>query len=178
MFGDGSTIAGSVGGAIIFIIILLSCTVILCVKQSQKRRSHSCDNNMVIEMNPDVKMSDSLSYNTTTQNKIQEDQYDYVLHNKSPLQDNTKDTVKIDYNLSYGRVQGFNTVGTKPVYDVNLPSYNSLKESTQMIKDKDENGCVESNSQTIHGASDLKVVASTANERELVYDVVTDDNKV
>ena len=148
MSGDGSTIAvtaGSVGGAIFFIITLLSCTVILCVKQSQKRRSHSFDNNMVIEMNPYVMMSDNPSYNIITQNKKQKDQYDYVLHNKSPLQDNTKDT---------------------------------LKESIQMTREEDENGFVETNSQTIHGESHLKVVASTANERELVYDVVTDDNKV
>ena len=92
-------------------------------------------------------MSDNPSYNIITQNKKQKDQYDYVLHNKSPLQDNTKDT---------------------------------LKESIQMTREEDENGFVETNSQTIHGESHLKVVASTANERELqlVYDVVTDDNKV
>ena len=98
---------------------------------------------MVIEMNLYVKMSDNPSYNIITQNKKQEDKYDYVLHNKSPLQDNTKD------NPSYGRVQGFNTVGTKPVYDVNLETnscYNSLKESIQMTREEDENGFVETNS--------------------------------
>ena len=96
--------------------------VILCVKQSHKKRSHSFDNKMVIELNSDVKMSDNPSYSSVTQNRKQEGQYDYVVHiNKFSLLDITKDTIKIDSNPSYGRVQSCNTVGydaTEPDYDV------------------------------------------------------------
>ena len=161
MFGGGSTIAiiaGSVGGAIFFIIISLLCIVIFCVKQSQKRRrSHSFDNKMVIEMNPDVKMNNNPSYNIITQNRKQEDQYDYAVHNKSHVQDNTKDTMKIDSNPSYGRVQGVNTVGTKPVYDVDLETNPCYNLCIQMTEDEDENGYVETNPPSIQGANYLKV---------------------
>ena len=159
--------------------------MILCVKQSQKRRSHSFDNKMVIELNPDVKMNDNPSYNIITQKRKQEDQYDYVVHNKFSLQDNTKvDTIKMDSNPSYGRIQGcsviaYNHNATEPDDDINVqtnPSYNSiLKESTQMTEDEDENGYVETNPQCMRGAGYHK---ATAKERELVYDVVTDDNKL
>ena len=133
---------------------------------------------MVIELNPDVKMSDNPSYSIITQNKKQEDQYDYVAHNKFSLQDNTQDTIKMDSNPSYG-VQGCST-STGPVYDhdVNLqtnPSYNSLKVSTQIPEGEDENGYVETNPQSMRGAGYLNVITSTAKERELDYDVVTDD---
>ena len=137
---------------------------------------------MVNEMNPDVKMSDNPSYNITTQNKKQEDQYDYVVHGKFSLQDNTQDTIKMDSNPSYGRIQGCSTVGTGPVDDVNLqtnPSYISLKESTHISEEvEDERGYVETNSQSMLGASYLKVVTSTAKEKEFVYHVATDDIKI
>ena len=155
--------------------------MILCVKQSQKKRSHSFDNKIVIEMNSDVKMSDNPSYSTIIQNWKQEDQYDYVVHDKFSLQDTTKDTIKMDSNPSYGRVQGGSTIAyvTKPDDDINIqtnPSYNSiLKESIKMTEDEDEHGYVETNPQSIHGAGYRE---ATAKERELVYDVVTDNNKV
>ena len=150
--------------------------VILCAKQSHKKRSHSFDNKMVIELNSDVKMSDNPSYSTVTQNRKQEDQYDYVLHHKFSLLDNTKDAIKMDSNPSFGRVQSCNTVGydaTDPDYDVTIqtnPSYNAiLKETT---KDEDQHGYVETNSNSIQAAGYLQ---SMTKEDESVYDVATDD---
>ena len=146
--------------------------LILFVKQSHKKRSHSFDNKMVTELNSDVKMSDNPSYSTVTQNRKQEDQYDYVLHNKFSLQDNTQDTIKMDSNPSYGRVQGCNTVGydaTEPDITIQTnPSY-AIKET----KKEDQHGYVETTLHSTLAAGYLKVIGSK--EEESVYDVATDD---
>ena len=175
-------IAGSLGGAAFFIIIFLMFIVILCVKQSHKKRSHSFDNKMVIELNSDVKMSNNPSYSIVTQNRKQEDQYDYVLHNKFSLLDNTKDTIKMDSNPSYGRVEGCNTVGhdaTDPDYDVTIqtnPSYNTILKETTKDDSEDQYGYVETNLHSTQTAGYLK--RSTTKEEESVYDVATDDIKI
>ena len=179
--GGGSTpiIAGSVGGAAVFFIIIL-CVVILCIRRSHKKRSHEFDNKMMIEMNSDVKMNTNPSYSITEQNRKQEDQYDYVLHNKISLKDNVQDTIKMDTNPSYGGVQGCNAYDvTEPEYDAAIqpnPSYSSIsKETTKMSEDEDEDGYVETNPQSTQRAGYLNVTGSTTKEEESVYDNDTDD---
>ena len=167
------------GGAAFFIIIFLFCGVILCVRRSHKKRSLSLNDKMVIELNSDVKMDGNPSYSIITQNEKQDNQYEYVLHNKFSMQDNTKDTIKMDSNPSYGRVQGCNTVAydaTEQEYDVIIQtnaSYNSiLKETTNMSEDEDQHGYVETNT---HRGGYLKVTGSPTKEEESVYDVATND---
>ena len=144
------------GGAAVFCIILL-CVVILYVRQSHRKRSHEFDNKMMIEMNSDIKMNTNPSYSITKQNTKQEDQYDYVLHSKISLKDDVQDTIKMDSNPSYGRVQGCNAYDvTEPEYDAAIqpnPSYSSIsKETTKMSEDEDQGGYVETNSQSIQRA--------------------------
>ena len=45
--------------------------------------------------------------------------YDYALHDKVSLQGGPQDTIKMDSNPSYGRVQGCNA------YDVTEPEYDA-----------------------------------------------------
>ena len=166
------------GGAAVFFIIIL-CVVILYVRRSHKKRSHEFDNKMMIEMNSDVKMNTNPSYSITEQNRKQEDQYDYVLHNKISLKDDVQDTIKMDTNPSYGRVQGCNAYDvTEPEYDATIqpnPSYSSISKTTKMSEDEDQDGYVETNSQSTQRAGHLKVIGSTTKEEESVYDNDTDD---
>ena len=116
----------------------------------------------MIEINPDIKMNSNPSYSITEQNRKQENQYDYVLHNKISLKDDVHDTIKMDSNPSYGRAQGCNAYDvTEPEYGVTIqpnPSYISiLKESTKMPEDEDQYGYVETNSQSTQRAGYLKV---------------------
>ena len=170
-------IAGSVGGAALFIIIILLFVTILCVRQFHKKKSHTFDNSMVIEMNSDIKMNTNPSYSITKQNRRQEDEYDYVLHDKISFQNNVQDTIKMESNPSYGRIQGCNAYDAG--YDVAIqsnPSYSSIfRETTRMYKQEDEDGYVETNSLSMQRADYHKVIGSTIKEGESVYDVATDD---
>ena len=181
--GGGSTpiIAGSVGGAAVFFIIIL-CVVILCIRRSHKKRSHESDNKIMSEVNSDdiIKMNPNPSYGITEQNNKQEDQYLYVLHNKVSLKDDVQGTIMMDSNPSYGRVQGCNAYNvTEPESDAAIqpnPSYSSiLKEATKMSEDEDQDGYVDTNSQSTQRAGYLKVIGSTTKEEESVYDNDTDD---
>ena len=164
------------GGAAVFFIILL-CVVILYVRQSHKKRSHELDNLMMTEINSDVKMNTNPSYNTPEQSRTQEDQYDYVLHDKIFSKGDVQDTVKMDSNPSYRRVQVHNL--TELECDVVIqpnPSYSSIsKKTTIMSVDEDQDGYVETNSQSMQRADYLKVIGSTNKEEESVYDNDTDD---
>ena len=162
------------GGAAVFFIIVL-CVVILYVRQSYKKRSHELDDRVMIEIDSDIKMKTNPSYSITEQSRKQ-DQYDYVLHNKISLKNDVQDTVKMDSNLSYRRVQAHDV--TEPEYDAAIqpnPSYNSiLKEITKMSEDED--GYVETNSQSTQRAGYLKVIGSITKEEEsAVYDNDTDE---
>ena len=131
---------------------------------------------MDIELNSDIKMNTNPSYSIMKQNRKQEDQYDYVLHNKISLKDDVQDTIKMETNPSYGRVQGCNAYDvTEPEYDAAIqpnPSYSSI---TKMSKDEDEDGYVETNSLSTQRAGYHKVIGSTTKEEESVYDNDTDD---
>ena len=136
----------------------------------------------MIEMKSDniIKMNSNPSYGITEQNKKQEDQYLYVLHNKIFLKDDVQDTIMMDTNPSYGGVQGCNAYDvTEPEYDAAIqpnPSYCSIsKQATKMSEDEDEDGYVETNSQSTQRAGYLKVIGSTTKEEESVYDNDTDD---
>ena len=133
----------------------------------------------MIEMNSDLKMNTNPSYNITEQSRKQEDQYEYVLHNKISLTDDVQDTIKMDSNPSYGRVQGCNAYNvTEPEYDATIqpnPSYSFIsKETTKMSEDEDKDGYVET-TQSTQRADYLKLIGSTTKEEESVYDNDTND---
>ena len=169
------------GGATLFIIISLLCVVILCIRRfHDKKRSHTFDNKMDIELNSDIKMNTNPSYSIMKQNRKQEDQYDYVLHNKISLKDDVQHTIMMDTNPSYGRVQGCNAYNvTEPEYDAAIqpnPSYSSIsKEKLKISEDEDRDGYVETNPQSTQRVGYLKVTGSTTEEKESVYDNDTDD---
>ena len=154
--------------------------MILCIRRlHDKKQSHTFDNRIEIELNSDTKMTTNPSYSIAEQNRKQEDQYDYVLHNKISLKDD-QDAIKIDSNPSYGRVQGCNAYDvTEPEYDAAIqpnPSYSStLKEPTKMFEDEDQDGYVETNSQSTRRAGYLKIIGSTTKKEESVYDNDTDN---
>ena len=174
-------IAGSVGGVALFIIIFISllCIIILCARQRHNiKRSPTLDNSTEIEMNSDMEMdaNPSYGYGTTKQAKNRkQDQYDYVLHKNISGQDNTRNTIKIDSNPSYGRNQNSKTLK----YDTTEPAVNDVaiqpnssnssvcKEATT-IYDKD--GYVEANSHSAQREDNYKVTGSAINEEEPVYD--------
>ena len=68
---------------------------------------------------------------------------------------------------------------TEPEYDAAIrpnPSYSSIsKETAENSEDEDQDGYVESNSQSTHRAGYLKVTGSTTEEEESVYDNDIDD---
>ena len=169
------------GGAVILFIIIL-CVVILYVRRSRKKRSPALDNKMMIEMNSDIKMNTNPSYGITKQSSEQEDQYDYVLHGEVVArQDDPQDTtIKMDTNPSYGRVQGSSACDlTKPECDAAIqpnPSYSfNSKETIKMSEDEDQDGYVETNSQSTQKVSYLEIFVSTTKEEESIYDNDTDD---
>ena len=167
------------GGAAVFFIIIL-CVVILYIRRSHKKRSHEFDNKMMIGMNSDIKMNTNPSYSITEQNRKQEGQCDYVSHDKKSLQEDVQDTIMMDTNPSYGRVQGCNAHDvTEPEYDAVIqpnPSYSSIsRETTKMSEDEDQDGYVETNPQGTQRAGYLKVIGFITKEEESVYDNDTDD---
>ena len=109
-----------------------------CVKQSHKKKAHTVfnNNNMIIEMKSDIKLSTNPSYDITRQNKNQHNEPNYVLYNK-----NTVETIKMDSNPSYGTVQSGNIYdANQPAYDAAIqpnPSYSSIpKKTTKCLKMK------------------------------------------
>ena len=130
-----------------------------------------------IELNSDIKMNNNPSYSITKQSTKQEDQYDYVLHNKFFLQNDPQDTIKMDPNPSYGRVHGCNAyVVTEPEYDVAIqpnPSYSSIsKEPTRMSEN------VETNSHSTRNADYFEIIGSTTKTRELTCNLTTGNKNV
>ena len=102
--------------------------------------------------------------------------YDYALHGKVSLQGGPQDTIKMDSNPSYGRVQGCNACGlTESEYDVAIqsnPSYSfNSKETTKMSKDQDY---VETNLQNTQRTDCLEITGSTTKEGESIYNNDTD----
>ena len=182
----GSTIiiAGSAGAIVAAFIIILLCAILLYVRRSHKKRSHALDNKTVIEMSSDIMMSTNPSYSIAEQSRKQEDQYDYVLHDNTALQDDPQGTFKMDSNPSYGRVQICNAYNvTEPEYDAAIqpnPSYSYFsKDTIKMSEDQDQDGYVETNSQSTQIADYLKLIGSTTKEEEFAYDNRNNDaNKV
>ena len=104
--------AGAVGGAALIIIISL-CIVILYVRKSQIKRLH-VNNKMATELNSDESIHSNPNHNTAEldiQNRKQDEHlYDYVTNNESLFQaGNEQNTLRMEYNPSYGRAQGSNT---------------------------------------------------------------------
>ena len=132
---------------------------------------------MVIEMNSDIKMNTNPSYSIIKQNRRQEDEYDYVLHDKISFQNNAQDTIKMESNPSYGRIQSCNAYNVG--YDIAIqsnPSYSPIsKESIMMYEQEDQDGYVETNSFSMQKADYHKVTGCTTKEEKFVYDVATND---
>ena len=91
--------------------------------------------------------------------------YDYVLHNIISLKDDVQNTIEMDTNPLYGRVQDCNAYDvTEPEYDAAIqtnPSYSSVsKETTKMSEDayEDQDCYIENNSQSTQRAGYLKVI--------------------
>ena len=134
----------------------------------------------MLELNSDIKMNTNSLYSSIKQNRDQEDQYTYVSHDEIIYrQDYPQDTIQVDSNPLYGRVQGSHAYDvSEPEYDAVIqpnPLYSSVsKETTQTSKDEDEDedSYVETNSQR---ASYLKIIACSTKEEESVYDNDTDD---
>ena len=173
-------IAGSVGGAAVVFIIIL-CVVILYARQSRKKKSHEFDNNM-IEITSDIKMNtnyDSL-YSSIKQSRTYEDQYDYVSHDNISLQNYAQNTIKVDTNPSYGRVQGCITYDIpESEYDAAIqpnPLCSSIsKETIQLSEFEDQDGYVETNSLSMQKADYLKIIGPSTKEEESIYDNDTDE---
>ena len=163
------------GGAALFIIIILLFVMILCVRQFHKKKSRTFNNGMVTGMNSNIKMNTNPSYSIIKQNGRQEDEYDDVLCDKITFQDNTEDTLKMESNPSYGGVQGCNAFDAG--CDVSIqsnPSDSSIsKETNMMYKQEDEDGYI--NSLSMQKADYFMLTGSTTKEEESVYDVATDD---
>ena len=151
--------------------------MILYVRRSRKKRSHEFDNKMMIEMASDVKMStnhDSL-YSSIKQSRTHEDQYDYVLHDELSHHNYAQNTIQVDSNPSYGRVQGCITYDIpEPVYDTviqpNTLCSSISKEATRMPEVEDQDGYVVTNSQSTQRADYLKIIGLFTKEAESVYD--------
>ena len=136
----------------------------------------------MIEMSSDIMMNTNPSYSIAKQNTKQEDQYDYVLHDNVPLQDDPQGTIiRMDSNPSYGKVRSCNTFDvTEPEHDAAIqpnPAYSCFsKETTKMSEDQDQDGYVETNSQSTQIAGNyLKLIGSTTKEEESIYDNRNDD---
>ena len=134
------------------------------------------------EMSSDIMMNTNPSYSIAKQSTKQEDQYDYVLHDNVALQDDWQGTFKMDSNPSYGRVQICNAIDeTEPEHDAAIkpnPSYSCFsKETIKMSEDQDQDqdGYVDTNSQSTQIADYLKLIGSTTKEEESIYDNRNDD---
>jgi len=122
---------------------------------------------MVTEMTSDLKMSTNPSYNSTKQNRKQEDQYDYVFHNKLFRHHNTQDTaIKMDSNPSYGMVQDYDATDLDCV-QLNPPK---LQEITKISED--QHGYIETGIQRVDY---LKLIGSTTKEEDAAYNIATVD---
>ena len=86
----------------------------------------------------------------------------------------------MESNPSYGRVQDCNAYDvTKPESDVPIqpnPYYNSIsKETMKISEDEDEDGYVETISQSTQRTDYLEIIGSTTKEDRLTYNSSTDD---
>ena len=165
-------IAGSIGGAVVFSIILLFCVLILCIRLSRKGSGVNVTN---------------LPSNITEQNKKQQNQCDDDLQNKFFHLNNLQDTIKMDSNPSYGQVQCSDTVTDdateQPHYNnyatiQTNSSYNFISDSVP--KDKDQNGYIETNSFNALEMDYLEVIAkvNTKEEQSLCKPATNGTNNV
>ena len=125
-------------------------------------------------------MNTNPSYSIAKLSRKQENQYDYVLYDNVAFQDDPQGTINMDSNPSYGRVQSCNACDvTEPEHDAAIqpnPSYSCFsKETTKMSDDQDQDGYVETNSQSTQIVGNLKLIGSTTKEQESIYDNRNDD---
>ena len=148
------------GGAVLFFfVIIFLCFIILCIRKSHKKGSHTFDNKIDIEITSDVKLQTNPSY-AFKQNR------------NNALQDN----IKMESTSSYTKVEcsnyAYHAIEVAPIQP--NPSYSSISKETTSIHDQDSN--VETNLLSTHERAVYhKVTGSTTKEEELVYDVANDD---
>ena len=132
------------------------------------------------ESNSDIKMNNNPCYSITKQNGRQEDEYDYqcASHNIFSLQYDEQNTIKMDLNPSYERGHCCDAVNYNTTAPAGLvPSHSSIAtENVKASEDEDEDGYVETNSQSTQRADYCRIIGSTTNEEELAYDNGTDDS--
>ena len=135
------------------------------------------------ELNSDIKMNNNPS---TKQNGMQDDEYDYqyASHNIFSLQYDEQNTIKMDFNPSYERGHGCDAVNYNTTAPTGLdvafhqnPPYSSIAiENVKVSEDEDEDGYVETNSQSTQRADYCRIIESTTHEEESAYDNDTDDS--
>ena len=130
---------------------------------------------MVTEMNSDIKMNANPSYSITKQNsRKQEDEYEY---DNISCQNNPQDTINMESNPSYERVQDHNVYDAE--YDIAIqsnPSYSSTSKEAAMIYElENEDGYVETNLLSTQKADYLKLSVSTTKKAATDY---MDDVKI
>ena len=149
---------------------------------------------MVTETSLDINMTANPSYSITKQKQKQEDQYDYVLHDRLDNAERRKqgqyeyaipnnkfdiqhDTIKIDANSSHRRVEGAHDA-TKPEYDIAIqdnPSYSSVLKDIKAPEDESKHIHTESSSHSTQGAADsARIVGFATMEEKGVCDDMED----
>ena len=152
---------------------------------------------MVTETSLDINMTANPSYSITKQKQKQEDQYDYVLHNRSDNAEKRKqdqyeyviphnkfeiqhDTIKMDANSSHRRAEGAHDA-TKPEYNIAIqdnPSYSSVLKDIEAPEDENKHIHTESSSHSMQGAANsAKIVGFATTEEKGVSDD-TEDIKI
>ena len=153
----GPIIGGAVSVTVLLIIIFVLCIVVCSVRQwlHSKRK--------ITKSGSDINMTSNPSYDIKKGNKKQEYQtYDYVTPDELVhFPNNKQDTVKLDTNLSYGRIQehetSFYDSVTRPEHDVAIqlnPSYtNNLTKTSDNVSDE----YVKSDQDYSHSARETEV---------------------
>ena len=158
------------GAALVFVIVLL-CAVILCVRH--KKRSHTFNNNKIVELGSDMNMEVNPSYELLKQDRESHEnyQYDHAVHS---FQNDKQDNTKMESNPSYGTVQEYNSRADEHDYDVAIqpnPSYSSNVQPTAKISEEEYYVINDQHHSHDEDTSYLKLIGSTT-------DVANDNVKI
>ena len=173
----GTVIGGSLGVAILSVIIFMFCVAVSYIRWSCKKKTYLISNKEKAELGSDISMTSNPSYEFSKQNKKQEYQmYDYATRTEVPqcsFQDNKQDTIKLDANPSYGEIQERETLFydyVNPRCDITIqpnPSYSSNSKISRKIAE-DHGGYVKTDEYQSHSVEEetdyLKLIGPTSKE--------------
>ena len=169
----GSIIGGVLGGVTLLLIIIALCVVLCSIKWLRDKRK-------VAKFNSDINMTNNPSYDTNKQN-IKQKYLTYGYATPNEFFDLQQDTVKLDINPSYGRIQNHEAIFndsknvTEPDHDVPIelnPSYSSRLRKTSEDHDKYVEIDLD-HSHSAEGASYIEVTGPTTKEKNQVAAVDT-----